>query len=418
MRPRSRIATLPVVLALLVVAAPARAQWTRIDALPADNVFSLAARGDTIVAGLSDRVGRSVDGGTNWDEGANLPTTPLDLDAVRLEPGRLWAGTYGGGVFTSTSLGDAWQPFSQGLAGGLFNSHLYITEFERRGAWLHASTDGAGVFRLDLGALIAWEPYNTNLVGTAGGSVPGLDLGGVRLVCANGGNGYVFHNDEGDTDWTASPLNNVGISPGLQASDVAWTGTTWLVAAQTGVYRSPSGEGPWTFASHGLSSRLDGNFAVAPGRTFAVFNSLAQTTYLYSVDGGATWLALESFPGYTYELLFRDGVLWAGRSDGLWRRDVATVGVGGPAPQGEWLALVGRQPVRGEARLRYTLAAETRVTLAVFDVRGREVARLVDGVQGAGTRDVAWRAPRGAGVYHARLRGTAGDRTIRIVAIP
>jgi hypothetical protein len=335
-----------------------------------------------------------------------------------MERGRLWCGTFGQGVFTSTNLGASWQPFSQGLAGGLFNSHLYITDFERRGDWLYASTDGAGIFRLNLLVLDAWSAFNTNLVGSAGGSVPNFAQGGARLVCANGGNGYVFHNDEGDPDWTESPLNNNGISVGLQASDVAWTGSAWLVAAQPGVFRSTGGESPWTLAGHGLSTRLDGRLAVAPGRVFAAFNSLSATTYLVSLSDGAAWTALETFPQYSYELGVRGTTLWAARSDGLWRRDVSTVDVAPPPPTSRALSLapLGAQPARGEVRLRFTLPVAGRATLTIHDVRGRLVARLVDGEFAAGAHEATW-SGHGVvpGVYLARLETPAGERIARVV---
>ena len=67
--------------------------------------------------------------------------------------------------------------------------------------------------------------------------------------------------------------------------------------------------------------------------------------------------------------------------------------------------------------IAFATAADTHVTLEVFDVRGRRMRTLVDGVVAASTvsRSVTWsgrtdsgdRAP--AGVYFYRL--TAGDRT-------
>ncbi len=77
--------------------------------------------------------------------------------------------------------------------------------------------------------------------------------------------------------------------------------------------------------------------------------------------------------------------------------------------------LIGNQPnpFSVATAIRYQLAGESRISLEVFDISGRRVALLENGVQGAGTHLVSWdgslesgeRAP--AGVYFYQLR--AGD---------
>lgn len=61
-------------------------------------------------------------------------------------------------------------------------------------------------------------------------------------------------------------------------------------------------------------------------------------------------------------------------------------------------------PFRAETEIRYRLGAPGRVRLAVFDVLGREVARLVDERQGVGEHAATFRAAGvDAGVYLYRL---------------
>jgi subtilisin family serine protease len=72
-------------------------------------------------------------------------------------------------------------------------------------------------------------------------------------------------------------------------------------------------------------------------------------------------------------------------------------------------------PVRGAASIRFTLPTETWATVSIFDVRGRLVRTLVDGLRGAGGHDVSWDGtdrggyPSAAGVYFARV--AAGGRS-------
>ena len=67
-------------------------------------------------------------------------------------------------------------------------------------------------------------------------------------------------------------------------------------------------------------------------------------------------------------------------------------------------------PFNPVTTIAYRLPEASRVTLAVFDVMGREVARLLDGVEEAGSRTVRFDASGlASGVYFYRLQ--AGGRT-------
>src|SRR5262249_5652070 len=68
-------------------------------------------------------------------------------------------------------------------------------------------------------------------------------------------------------------------------------------------------------------------------------------------------------------------------------------------------------PLRLRTTIEFTVPATGRVTLDLFDVHGRRVARLVDGVRPAGRNSVEWRAPSGrGGLYFYRLQ--AAGRTL------
>ncbi len=85
------------------------------------------------------------------------------------------------------------------------------------------------------------------------------------------------------------------------------------------------------------------------------------------------------------------------------------------------LEFAGANPSRGPVSLRYAVPSRTPATLDVFDVQGRKLASLVNGLAEPGIHTALWdgttrggaHAP--AGVYLARLRTDFGVRTIRIV---
>jgi hypothetical protein len=68
-------------------------------------------------------------------------------------------------------------------------------------------------------------------------------------------------------------------------------------------------------------------------------------------------------------------------------------------------------PLRAGALLRFSLARDAHIRLAIFDILGREVAVLADGPQPAGDHELRWDARRvPSGVYLCRLeeRGAGG----------
>lgn len=97
-----------------------------------------------------------------------------------------------------------------------------------------------------------------------------------------------------------------------------------------------------------------------------------------------------------------------------------------PAPGaagGARLALASRNPVRGGATLRCTLAREGPVRVAIHDAAGRAVRVLDGGVWPAGTHELAWDArdasgaPVAPGLYLARLSAGGAFAVARLVVL-
>ncbi len=88
-------------------------------------------------------------------------------------------------------------------------------------------------------------------------------------------------------------------------------------------------------------------------------------------------------------------------------------------PDGAALRSAYPNPFQDATTLAYSLVRPARVQLAVYDVLGREVATLVDGVRPAGDDRAAWRAENlPAGLYLVQLRVDgvlAGMQTLHLV---
>jgi hypothetical protein len=77
-------------------------------------------------------------------------------------------------------------------------------------------------------------------------------------------------------------------------------------------------------------------------------------------------------------------------------------------------------PASGLARIRYAVGREAHVSIRVFDVQGREVATLFDGVRAPGRYEAVWDGRSGgseapAGLYFIRFRAPDRDRVTRLV---
>jgi extracellular elastinolytic metalloproteinase len=91
----------------------------------------------------------------------------------------------------------------------------------------------------------------------------------------------------------------------------------------------------------------------------------------------------------------------------------------GALPGGFTLTAAYPNPFTAQARFALEVAQAQPVTVAVYDVMGREVARLHDGVLAAGTRHAFEidGAALAAGVYLVRVRGEDFAETRRITLL-
>jgi photosystem II stability/assembly factor-like uncharacterized protein len=398
---------------VLTTAAPAAAQWARVLDLPEANFVAVSARGDTIVAGASVFVYVSTDGGATWRAPSHPAPAVSPIFAVRVQNGRLYAGTSGTGVFISDDLGTTWRGFNQGLVGGSFDSQLDISDLEVRGDSLYAGTFGAGVYVRKLSGVSTWSHFGEEFEPNQMSNVDDVASGGARLIAGGGANGQVLFRDPGDPDWTLSSLDNLGLHPGLSARSIIWNGFGWVVGTNRFLFISVPGQEPWTQVDVGLGTLNHSSFATRGRTLFASFDVVIANTGNVAViemsqDDGASWDVLESFPGFVYRLAMSGNTLFAGRTDGLWRRSTDTVSVPGESHRISFAA-PSPNPAVQDVTLRYTLSRDANVRLAVYDAAGRRVRELSAGVEAAGGHVIGWdRRDQGghavgSGIYFARL---------------
>lgn len=409
-----------VALVALATASPASAQWTRVQEVPAADIFSVWTNGDTVAATSDSTAFVSLDAGVSWITTAKVAAGVTMIRAVRVHRGRLYAGTRGQGVFVSSDMGATWQNFNQGLVGGVNNSQLFVMDLLLRGDTLYAATDGAGPFIRNLATTGTWSHYGNAINLGQAGNMESIGASPTRLLACGGGNGDVWYRDAGDADWTESLLFNDHLAAGLAPIAAVWTGSSWLVGSNIGVFHSASGQSPWTYFDFGLHPTLFASFALRDRVVFTHFANGEGTGIESSNDDGVTWHVLDSQPGiFTYQIATIGDILYAGRVDGLWRRSIATISVlPGGAPTGLRFAIVGPHPIRDEAHFRLELPEAARARIDLFDVSGRRLPGGIDEMLPAGTNEVSLTSRDLApGVYMARLRAAGRSEAVRLVRI-
>ncbi len=297
--------------------------------------------------------------------------------------------------------------------------------------------------------------------------VTGANLGTVRRIAPDGshsmvvdglpGAGGLEFDDTGNLYCSAFNGNYVArIAPDLTVTTFATGG---LVNGPTGLaFHAPTGvlyNANW-FDGNVTRYELDGSatlFATIP--QFPVGPLVIVGNYLYASTPNANRVYRIELSTGTVSIFAGTGV--AGDLDGdlsvaqlrnpigigathdgnmLFISDIAPSGKGRlrrvhmTDPTGAQVQATGRpafallpNPTNGSAIIRYALESTAHVDVAIYDVAGRLVSRLVSRTQGAGLHSLTWSGTgRGgvtapAGVYNVRLSVDGMARTSRLVRV-
>jgi len=133
-------------------------------------------------------------------------------------------------------------------------------------------------------------------------------------------------------------------------------------------------------------------------------------TDVLGIDQGPIIIMIENYrTGRVWQRFMRSPEILQGLDRAGFTGGVLAVGEApgtGPGPE---LMPARPNPFSDRTTLRYRLPAAARVRLSIYDVAGREVAKLVDAEERAGDHEVEVRAGRlGSGIYYCRL--VAGAR--------
>ncbi len=394
------------------------------------SVTCLYATDSTLIAGSAGYPFYvSTDGGANWGP----PATALPgsgVTTVVADKGDLFVG-HDLGLFRSTDSGSTWSRFGRAL------DSLRVCTIAIRDSVMLVGVRTEGVYRsMDRGS--TWSNVSDSLPDKRILSLALNDS--VVLVGTDGG---IFRSADFGARWRKCAVDS---SYGFA---ILSRGRAFIVATADGIFRSADDGQTWSTVIHpGFTLTLaDGGPVIYAGATPLLRSTddgvtwgncdglpvsagfgLASTPSItfvgsgnqiyYSTDHGDSWtFASDGFRSFTtrsmailgsYAFAVLDG-------DGIYRMSLEGItGVreeeGNVSPSRLALDQNYPNPFNPRTRIRYSLPRAAFVRLSVFDLLGREVALLVEGVEEAGEKVVTFNGVGfPSGVYFYRL--DAGGHT-------
>ncbi len=362
--------------------------------------------------------------------------------------GNIYAGTLGGGVFRSSNSGDNWSQTNSGITDLNINSIVCNSS-----GMVFAGTSSSGVFKsTDNGN--TWN--NTS-----------LNSGTIHSLAANS-NGYVFAgSNSGIYRSSDNGVNWIRALDSLTVYSIVSKDNGYVVVLTSlanSVFRSPDNGVSWqlrefsyNFNSFGLAP--NGVIFATTGGEFDALGFYLHSSgddayswgYLYNFGsasqrvaindpgdvfvsrGNGMWVSSTSGMSGTYQnsglnlggglilgiVVSPDNIVFAGQENGfVYRNPASPTGIqtGNLTPSSYSLYQNYPNPFNPATRISYDIPQNSFVKLVVFDVLGKEVATLVNGIQKAGSYNVSFEASNlPSGVYFFKLTADGFTDTKKMV---
>lgn len=259
----------------------------------------------------------------------------------------------------------------------------------------------------------SWTRYNLSSL-TGDTYVVRVDPTSSNVVYAGGVENSataIYKTINGGTSW--NKLTASGLSGTVYDIAIDPTNTNILYAGtSSGVYRSTNGGTNWSSA--GMSGGRTNAVLLDPDDHTDVYAGTYSNGVYYSSNSGATWTQMNTGLGElnVNRLGINPGVyLFAGTNGKSVYRWSLQVGVEEEKEHQATSPMLYAfpNPASRNSAFTYTITQNDLVDLSVFDIQGRLVKTLVNGVQNPGTHTVTWDGLDNsnnhvaAGVYFCKL---------------
>jgi len=261
--------------------------------------YSLALKGDTIIAGSNSTVYLSTNSGNNWTQDSTILSGYYIFNLI-VNGNNFYAGT-GDNVFLSTDNGNSWSASNSGIYGN------EILSLAANNNFVFAGTYGNGVYlSTDYGS--NWTAVDSGLINE---HVYALAIKDSNIFAGTWGDGLFLSTNNGSS-WSSVnfPVSTVG--------DLYVHGNNIYAGTNQGIYVSNDNGNSWTIMSNGLP--LKGALLV-----FKDTIIFAESGGLYmSTDNGNSWAAVhDELINNIRTLAINDNYLFVGMDmgtpKGVWR---------------------------------------------------------------------------------------------------
>ena len=293
-------------------------------------VYDLVASADPphLLAATGWGVYVSDNGGAEWSRYGNIPGGWEVWAVVRdpVDSSRVYAGSFGGGVFVTTDDGTTWIPHNTGLvgsgivqlvvdpltsalfavtsSGGVFKTTdgasnwvqvgdgsvrdvVYLAIDPIDSSTLYAGTQCRGVFKsTDSGA--SWSLVNTGL-GTPCGLSLLIDPDVPATIYAATRENGLFKSADGGASWY--PSNSGLTTARLRELTIDASGDLYLATWGAGVFVSADEGDSWTATNDGLVATVVWTMARTSTTPETIFAGTLGARIFSTDNGGATWMS-------------------------------------------------------------------------------------------------------------------------------
>lgn len=366
--------------------------------------ISVYARGRCWIAG--DRfIYGTVDSGLSWRQMRSTSGDELS-DIVAMDSlNGIAVGTRSfsqGLILRTTNAGNTWTAQTFGITSALLKA-----AFPSRDTGYVVGASGTILKTTNMG--LSWVPLNsgsTNYLSSvkfASTQTGWVTSGSDVLKTTNGGSAWIAYTVSQDAVQAMSfPTPSVGYA-----------------STSFSLYKTSNGGLTWSPVFSSLFGIYDLAFTDA-NRGWSMTDNLISTT----TDGGVSWTTEFTYYGLTRLGLLPGQDLWAGGQNTTLLRYAGSPVVSvseDPAPAVPNVFSLKQNspnPFNPTTVIAYDIPVTGKVELTIYDIVGREVARLVNELQPPGTYQVTWNAGGFAsGVYFYRLRAGSFSETKRLLLL-